>query len=301
MLDRGLIYRDAFNKLNLVDKTYIHCLDAFEWEMVEKIRDVLGPFYDITELFSGSDYPTSNLYFENVWRISMLLKEVVKVQSHDEVLRDMTIEMQKKFDKYWAVSDEDNYGTLFAFAMVLDPRCKLHFLKYCYKKLFDDELKAQAKVNDIQFKMVMLLSEYKRQNTPSASSSSSNAEPRVDYDCEGVDSSSDKSRLSTYLEDDRLDRKIKLDVLEYWKKNEDCYGELARLARDILSVPLTTVASESTFSIGGRVLNKWRSSYIPENVEALITTRSWLYGYQAIEEDEFQGVDVEWSTVQSSS
>ncbi|XP_074284026.1 zinc finger BED domain-containing protein DAYSLEEPER-like [Silene latifolia] len=207
--------------------------------------------------------------------ISMLLKEVVKVQSHDEVLRDMAIEMQKKFDKYWPVSDEDNYVTLFAFVMVLDPRCKLHFLKYCYKKLFDDELIAQAKVNDIQFKMEMLLSEYKRQNTPSASSS--NAEPRVvsstlkrkftfseDYDYEGVDSSSDKSKLSTYLEDDRLDRKIKLNVLEYWKKNEDRYGELARLARDILSVPLTTVASESTFSIGGRVLNKWRSSYIPE-------------------------------------
>ncbi|KAK9683288.1 hypothetical protein RND81_10G129200 [Saponaria officinalis] len=176
MLDRALIYRDAFNKLNLVDKTYIYCPDYFEWDTVEKIRDVLGPFNDITELFSGSDYHTANLYFENVWRIAMLLKQLVQIQSHDEVLRKMAMYMQTKFDKYWAESDEDNYGTLFAFAMVLDPRCKLHFLKYCYKKLFDDEIKARTKVHDIQYKMEMLLREYKSDNNSIPSSPLSNAE-----------------------------------------------------------------------------------------------------------------------------
>ncbi|KAK9714090.1 hypothetical protein RND81_06G071400 [Saponaria officinalis] len=30
ILDRAIIYRDAFNKLNLVDKTYLHCPDALE-------------------------------------------------------------------------------------------------------------------------------------------------------------------------------------------------------------------------------------------------------------------------------
>ena len=86
--------------------------------------------------------------------------------------------------------------------------------------------------------------------------------------------------LSVYLEDPKIERKVDLDVLEFWKTNEAKYGELCDLARDVLSVPLTTVASESTFSIGGRILSKWKSSYLPENVEALITTRSWLYGFE---------------------
>ena len=91
---------------------------------------------------------------------------------------------------------------------------------------------------------------------------------------------SGKSMLSNYLEDPKIERKVDLNVLEFWKINQDKYGELSCLARDVLSVPITTVASESSFSIGGRIVSKWKSSYIPENVEALITTRSWLCGFQ---------------------
>jgi len=93
-------------------------------------------------------------------------------------------------------------------------------------------------------------------------------------------SGSGKSILDTYLEDPKIERKVDLDVLEFWKTNQEKYGEFSHLVRDVLSVQLTTVASESTFSIGGTILNKWRSSYIPENVEALITTWTWLCGFQ---------------------
>jgi len=50
------------------------------------------------------------------------------------------------------------------------------------------------------------------------------------------------------------------------------------MARDVLAVIISTVASESSFSTGGRVLDAYRSRLIPSTVETLVCTRDWLYG-----------------------
>lgn len=161
MLDRAILYREAFREMSEVQKW---CPTSEEWDVLEKIRDVLEPFYEITKMFSGSEYPTSNLYFGNVWKILMLLIELE--HDDDDVLRTMAIEMKSKFDKYWFNSEQDDYGMLFAFAMILDPRCKLSVLKFCYENIFGD-VEATLRVSDLHLKLEKFYKLYAQTGTSS--------------------------------------------------------------------------------------------------------------------------------------
>ena len=80
------------------------------------------------------------------------------------------------------------------------------------------------------------------------------------------------------MDDKRLDRRQDIDVLSWWQMERFHYPILSQLARDVLTIPISTVASESAFSIGGKVLDQCRTSLLLDTVQALLCTRDWLFG-----------------------
>ena len=56
---------------------------------------------------------------------------------------------------------------------------------------------------------------------------------------------------------------------------------LPRMARDVLVIHISTMASESAFSTGGRIFDPFRSSLTPRIIQYLICTADWLWSTMA--------------------
>ena len=54
------------------------------------------------------------------------------------------------------------------------------------------------------------------------------------------------------------------------------YPVLQTIARDILAIPVSTVASESTFSSSGRLVSPHCNRLYPKMIEALMCAQSWF-------------------------
>ena len=62
------------------------------------------------------------------------------------------------------------------------------------------------------------------------------------------------NELQRYLEEDFHPCTQDFDILKWWAVNSARYPILGSIARDVLDVPASTVASESAFSTCGRVI-----------------------------------------------
>ena len=68
------------------------------------------------------------------------------------------------------------------------------------------------------------------------------------------------SEVEMYLKDPIEDpSNLKLNVLLWWRVNGSRYPILEKIARYILVVPVSTVASESAFSTGRHIIDEYRS------------------------------------------
>jgi hAT family C-terminal dimerisation region len=66
------------------------------------------------------------------------------------------------------------------------------------------------------------------------------------------------------------------DVLKWWSQNYIKFSILSKLACDVLCIPITTVASESAFSVRGHVLDDYQNSLTKDMVEILVCEGDWI-------------------------
>lgn len=179
MLDSALFYKKAFLHLQKTDANFVHCPNSEEWSRIEKICKFLRVFHEVTLAFSGTKYPTSNLYFPNVFKVRLLLKE--NMVSNDRFLKSMAAKMFEKFDKYWS-----EFSTIMGIAVVFDPRFKFQVIDWAYSKIFGQS--ASLEVELFKGKLFALFDEY---SVCTPTSSNSNPRHGATTGSINVDQSSD--------------------------------------------------------------------------------------------------------------
>jgi hypothetical protein len=304
MLEEALKYRAALT--SYADVQNIQGPTVEEWSLAERVCSFLENFADATKVFSMHKFPTAHRYLEEIWGIRELL--VDEKYTTDDFLKNLCKDMKDKFDKYW-----DQPNKVLLVASLLDPRYKIALLKFCCTEAYSEEV-AEDRVADVRMWFKAYYDHYGRMAQSSSQRSNINSSPEVGgsanmlpvltgkrklelgfalFKQQHRPNRSRRSEADIYLEDALVPLREgeSFDVLKWWKRNTENYPVLAKMARDFLAIPLSSVASESTFSTAGMIINQYRSSLNPETAEKLICSKDWLKEYLS-EDDDDDGKDL---------
>lgn len=69
MLKSTIPFQKTFNLMKVLNFDFSETPTMGDWKNVEMICDFLGLFYHATNVFSGSHYVTSNLFFHEIYQI----------------------------------------------------------------------------------------------------------------------------------------------------------------------------------------------------------------------------------------
>ncbi|KAL5714121.1 hypothetical protein ACHQM5_016124 [Ranunculus cassubicifolius] len=276
MLEVAMEYKDAFDRLRARDSEFNIEITAEEWANVKDVSNCLETFHKLTKIFSGTKYPTSNLFFHQICELNLAISKWEC--SQNPFVKKMASCMRVKYDKYWEIS----HASL-AVASIIDPCYKYELLDYYFPLFYDKEVVSDL-ISDMKTSFENLYNEYASDLPSSMSYEVGDEDNVIGAELSGFDqfirqkskNHVTKRDLECYLDEPVLPRSKDFDILGWWKANGGKYPILAKMARDILAIPISTVASESVFSTGGRVVDKYRSSMGTATAQALICGQDWL-------------------------
>jgi hypothetical protein len=179
--------------------------------------------------------------------MTLIEKQLSKASNlNNSHLTRITEPMKEKFLKYWHTMQE-----LAAIGLVLDPCYKICYLQFSLQEMHNSEEATQV-VSKVKEAMIGLAEIY----TPP--SPTSNNVPGAE--------------LNLYLEERNfsITGNKKIDILAWWKVNVSQFPTISKLTQVILMAPVTSVALESAFSTGGRVLDNYQSQLNKDTSEALL-------------------------------
>jgi hypothetical protein len=279
--------------------------EEHDWQNAKNMADFLEHFHDLTFRVSATNHITSHTLFHEIGEVHLLIQSWLN--NEDVFQAPMVKRMEEKFDKYWGLwhtsknvngnandkekgrgkgKEKENMNLLIFVAGCLDPRYKLSmYTKITVEEIFGEERgkvvweAINNCVHDLfeEYRKLYLSSEETTDVSDSIASKGGRGEKLKEVIAKRMklgtgSNSNNKSKLDKYLAEETEDTEMKLDLLVWRKASEQRFPILSCLARDVLAIPISSVALESAFSTGGHILDDFRSSLTPFMLEALVCT-----------------------------
>jgi len=268
-------------------------LSANHWYVAGKILEFLELFYDSTVVLSGVYYPTSPLILHHILEIASHLHACERDQNLTTVVHPMKL----KFLKYW-----QDIPLLYSYAFILDPRGKMRgffnvlqlLAKYTGSEYSSYYAEVKTEIYKLFNKYENKFGAARSQRAAQLSSHTGKKKqawgrifgdggtgvvgPSPAY-IPTLSSSAVVCELSVYLDSDNVtDYEDDFDILLWWRDHKLTYPILSIMARDIMAAPVSTISSESCFSLTGRIIEERRQRLLPETVEMLTCIKDWELG-----------------------
>ncbi|XP_043479950.1 E3 SUMO-protein ligase ZBED1-like [Leptopilina heterotoma] len=124
MIERLVLLKSPLSTvLKLNNFKFKHCLNEAEWNVLEILVQILGPFNAASDCMSGSSYPTLSMSIPIVYELNHSLI-TVEATIGDDLPLNLRLYVQKikqSLEKRFGILMKDN---VYQTAMVLDPRFK---------------------------------------------------------------------------------------------------------------------------------------------------------------------------------
>ncbi|CAN1199844.1 Zinc finger BED domain-containing protein RICESLEEPER 2 [Linum perenne] len=251
--------------------------DETDWANVKWLVKFLKLLYDLTFSIHGSSNITSNGILNDICFVPKKLNEWIT--STDPELSKMAMQMKDKYEKQWRKVEKNN--ELLCIAAMLDPRYKLRFVEFVLSKMYQGDAKFELR-KQVKQAADQLFHHYKTMFDnlwwlhESLENETDNYSDEFEQEMCRKHDSSGETELVWYLRDNGTKWDEQVSILKWWKLMSGMYPVLSKMARDVLAVPITTVASEAAFNACGRVLDEFTSSLSSSLAEVHICTRDWV-------------------------
>ncbi|XP_051119635.1 zinc finger BED domain-containing protein DAYSLEEPER-like [Andrographis paniculata] len=288
MLKAAIELKEVFSCLDASDPDYKANLTMEDWRQVETLCKCLKVFADAARILTSPVYPTADLFFHEACKIHVQLMHAAV--SQDDLVSGLTKPLLERFSKYWL-----SCSMVLAISVVMDPRFKMKLVEFTFKKIYGEDADAWSRtvdhaLHELYFDYVGSLP------PPPSSVTEESIDPLVKSEVLSQDDGlittdfSDcdiyipeflfgqhmKSELDQYLEESLFPCGQDWDVLVWWEENRSRYPTLAKLAADVLSIPLSIVTREAVFDTRERVLDNHLTSLNPKMLQAVVCAKDWL-------------------------